>query len=448
MSAPADGHRYARLHTEGAKEDQRLSGQRDRDRILYTAEFQRLAGVTQVVGPLEGSVFHNRLTHTLEVAQIARRLAEKLAGDYGSLVEALGGLDPDVVEAASLAHDLGHPPFGHIAEEELDRLAHDHGALDGFEGNAQSFRILVRLTAHRDRYKGLNLTRATLNAVLKYPWKRDIDDPRPQNKRYKKYGYYRTDEESFRFAREGFPAEGKKSLEAEVMDYADAVAYSVHDLDDFYRAGLIPLDRLIPTERGRTPRELDAFLGRWVARGRVTAEEVAERRDQLESFLGSLPVRDPYTGTFDQRALLRTCTSSLIKEFIFAARLDPEGGVGAFLQVDPALQFNIDFLHGLVEDYVIINPKLGTQQQGQRQVIRNLFAVYLAAVRSRDGALVPPLFHRELDEVRGGTEGTPHPSQVRLAVDIVAGFTDNQALGMHRRLLGVSPGSVTELLHG
>jgi dGTPase len=447
MNAPAESHRYARRHTEGAKEDQRLSGQRDRDRILYTSAFQRLAGVTQVVGPLEGYVFHNRLTHTLEVAQIARRLAEKLTVDYGDLIEGLGGLDPDVVEAAAMAHDLGHPPFGHIAEEELDRLARKHGAHDGFEGNAQSFRILVRLTAHRDRYEGLNLTRATLNAVLKYPWKRDIGDPRPENKRYKKYGYYDSDEEDFRFAREGFPQERKKSLEAEVMDYADAVAYSVHDLDDFYRAGLIPLDRLIPTERGRTPRELEAFLGRWVARGRVTADAVAERREQLESFLASLPVRDPYTGTFDQRALLRTCTSSLIKEFVFAARLEPERGVGDFLQIDPALQFNIDFLHGLVEDYVIINPRLGTQQHGQRQVIRNLFAVYLAAVRARDRALVPPLFHRELDETVGGVADS-HPSQVRLAVDIVAGFTDNQALGMHRRLLGVSPGSVTELLHG
>jgi len=112
MNAPAESHRYARRHTEGAKEDQRLSGQRDRDRILYTSAFQRLAGVTQVVGPLEGYVFHNRLTHTLEVAQIARRLAEKLTVDYGDLIEGLGGLDPDVVEAAAMAHDLGHPHLG------------------------------------------------------------------------------------------------------------------------------------------------------------------------------------------------------------------------------------------------------------------------------------------------------------------------------------------------
>lgn len=144
--------RIDRRHNDRKKGDQRAAAQRDRDRILYTAAFQRLAGVTQVVGPLEGHVFHNRLTHTLEVAQIARRLAEKLAKENRALAEELGGLDPDVVEAAALAHDLGHPPFGHVAEKELDALARSHGAAEGFEGNAQSFRIVTRLAAHRDRY--------------------------------------------------------------------------------------------------------------------------------------------------------------------------------------------------------------------------------------------------------------------------------------------------------
>lgn len=437
--------RTDRRHADGKKGDQRATGQRDRDRILYTEAFQRLAGVTQVVGPLEGHVFHNRLTHTLEVAQIARRLAEKLVEEEAQLVGELGGLDPDVVEAAALGHDLGHPPFGHIAEHELDVLARKNGAVEGFEGNAQSFRILVRLAAHRDKYEGLNLSRATLNAVLKYPWSRDIGDPRVGNPRYKKYGYYRSEDDDFDFARDGFPADGAKSLEAEVMDYADAVAYSVHDLDDFYRAGLIPLDRLIP-ELGRPSRELDAFLARWLGRGRVDPQTVGRQRGQLERFLSTLPVREPYTGTYEQRALMRTCTSNLIQKFIFAARLDRAGGPGHFLQLDPALQFNIDFLHGLVEDYVIINPRLGTQQHGQRQVIRTLFDVYLGAVVERDKSLVPPHSHQQLERVPRGAG--PHPAEVRLAVDIIAGFTDNQALAMHRRLAGISPGSVMELLPG
>jgi predicted deoxyguanosinetriphosphate triphosphohydrolase len=164
--------RSDRCHTEDEPDHPRDPWQRDRDRILYSDALQRLANVTQVASPGEGIVFHNRLTHTHEVAQIARRLAEKLRTEQPQLA-ARCDLNPDVVEAAALAHDLGHPPFGHIAEEELDRLASANGAPEGFEGNAQSFRIIVRTEPHRIGYRGLDLTRATLNAVLKYPWQRD-----------------------------------------------------------------------------------------------------------------------------------------------------------------------------------------------------------------------------------------------------------------------------------
>jgi len=146
--------------------DQRSSGQRDRDRILYTTALRRLAGVTQVVAPGEGHIFHNRLTHTLEVAQIGRRLAEKIVVEDRELADALGEIDPEVVEAAALAHDLGHPPFGHITERLLDKLVVDEGDPDGYEGNAQSFRIITKLAIRRENQIGLNLTRATLNAVL------------------------------------------------------------------------------------------------------------------------------------------------------------------------------------------------------------------------------------------------------------------------------------------
>ncbi len=163
----------------------------DRDRILYSMAFRRLAGVTQVVSPGEGEIFHNRLTHSLKVAQIARRLAEKFASERPDVVADWGGLDADVTEAAGLAHDLGHPPFGHIAEEELQSLvsqainsskAPGASPVEGYEGNAQSFRILTELSLRRPesmldpdpaspgKEYGLDLTRATLNATLKYPW--------------------------------------------------------------------------------------------------------------------------------------------------------------------------------------------------------------------------------------------------------------------------------------
>lgn len=154
------------------KVDHRTEFQRDRDRILYSEAFRRLQGVTQVVSADEGTVIHNRLTHSLKVAQVSRRIAERIKSDPNvtdAILNKLGGLDPDVCEAAGLAHDLGHPPFGHVAEAKLQELMKNTGH---FEGNAQSFRILTKIEPHRDEYRGLNLSRATLAAVTKYPMPR------------------------------------------------------------------------------------------------------------------------------------------------------------------------------------------------------------------------------------------------------------------------------------
>jgi dGTPase len=256
-----------------AKLQVRTDAQRDRDRVLYCSAFRRLAGVTQVVAPIEGHVFHNRLTHTLETAQIARRIAEKFLVLQGELAQEWGGIDPDVVEAAALIHDLGHPPFGHAAETELCRLADEQGDGQGFEGNAQSFRIVTRLAAHRPEYPGLNLTRGTLNASLKYPWLRDRKHSDPR--RRKKYGAYDSDRASFLWVRSTDRTE-LPSVEAQIMTYADDVAYSVHDLDDFVRAGLIPIARL------KHDRDaFDQFIRAWKD---APAEERRVHPDTIESF--------------------------------------------------------------------------------------------------------------------------------------------------------------------
>ena len=178
--------------------DQRTPSQRDRDRVLYSEAFRRLQGVTQVLSSGDGTVVHNRLTHSLKVGQVSRRIAERLINDHKDnlrLIDDLGGLDPDVCEAAALAHDLGHPPFGHIAEAQLQHLTEDSGH---FEGNAQSFRILNKIEPHHSTYRGLNLTRATLAAVIKYPYSRTS----ARELGHKKYSYYsQSEKREYDFAR-------------------------------------------------------------------------------------------------------------------------------------------------------------------------------------------------------------------------------------------------------
>jgi dGTPase len=155
-------------------------------------------------------------------------------------LEAAGWIDPNVVEAACLAHDLGHPPFGHIAENELQSCIKPY-RLDSFEGNAQSFRIVTKLAVRSFGEKGLNLTRATLRAILKYPWM--FEDASKLPKSRDKWGAYSTEGQQLQHALNG-RSSSQPNTEARLMDWADDVTYAVHDVEDFYRAGLIPLDRL------------------------------------------------------------------------------------------------------------------------------------------------------------------------------------------------------------
>src|SRR6185312_14400549 len=178
MDAKAlDELRRKRRHNDDEKDDSRSRFQRDRDRVLYSSAFRRLAGVTQVVQAAEGHVFHNRLTHSLKVAQVARRLSEYLLkfGNAEQIVE-LGGLDSDVAECAALLHDIGHPPFGHAAEYEIQRSFKERGITDGFEGNAQSFRVATWVSSRDPSARGLDLTAASLAGLLKYPWHRQGDE--------------------------------------------------------------------------------------------------------------------------------------------------------------------------------------------------------------------------------------------------------------------------------
>jgi dGTPase len=255
----------------------------------------------------EGHVYHNRLTHTLKVAQVGRRLAENLRSDASGAGFDIAerGPDPDVVEAAALAHDIGHPPFGHVVEKELQRLLAEVGVDDSFEGNAQSFRIVTRVALVSERHQGLNLTRASLAALLKYPWIRDPGHA----KAAEKWGAYDADIDDFRFALgleegDGLPSPGGvRAVEAAIMDWADDITYAIHDLEDLWRAGLIPADQLAARDAVRED------FGQWVSnrwqdridRGLpAPSSDIAGIREALEVFPLLFGSYEPYDGTAGQ----------------------------------------------------------------------------------------------------------------------------------------------------
>jgi dGTPase len=426
--------RDERFYEKDRPPDQRKEGQRDRDRVLYTSALRRLAAITQVVSPTEGSVFHNRLTHTLEVAQIGRRLAEYLCKDE-DLMAALGGIDPERVEAAALAHDLGHPPFGHIAEKELDGLIVSRGVEDGFESNAQAFRIATKLAVRKEEFPGLNLTRATLNAVLKYPWLRENSGPK-----HDKWGVYSTEVQEFSWVKEPYSLKNDRSPEAELMDWADDIAYAVHDMDDFYRAGLVPIDRL-----AKDMEELDAFLDHAVARQRgKTRYTDSELREAGFNAIAGFPISEPYQGRRSQRSLLRTYTSTLISKYVRAIEFieNADGRLQARISSDADKE--VMMLKELTWRYVIQNPALETQQYGQRRVIKDLFHIFADAAVSRGSPKNIGIFPVDYQEqlIVAGEE----QERLRLISDFIASMTEQQAFVMHRRLTGIAPGSVTDIL--
>jgi dGTPase len=411
--------------------DPRTPAQRDRDRILYSATFRRLGGVTQVVLAQEGHLFHNRLTHSIKVAQLGRRMGERIAAlalekGLQSTVARRGGLDPEVVEAAGLAHDLGHPPFGHTGEKELQRLAGEGGLPDTFEGNAQSFRIVTKL----ELIEGLNLTRATLNAILKYPWPYEGKS---------KWGFYTTEQDEFDWARRPVQVKaGQRTLEAEIMDWADDITYAVHDLDDFYRGGFIPLHEL-----GREEADLAELFERVKTRWEDEPSHDPLGDAALEAAakvsLRLVPLSEPFGGTAAEHARLSSFVGGLIGKYVEATGLSDRG-----LEVEPGARIQVALLQELTRKYVIENPALATQRHGEQRILADLFEIYMRALREKSLSLLPPRVQEEAEEVmESGEEDSP--SAVRVVIDAIARMTESQALRMHQRLTGADLGPLVDL---
>ncbi len=409
----------ARWVDEPPKRPERTPFERDRARVVHSAALRRLAAKTQVVGPQTDDFVRNRLTHTLEVAQVARDLGRTL------------GCDPDIVETAALAHDLGHPPFGHNGERALDELS---AACGGFEGNAQTLRILTRLEAKTvdadGRSVGLNLTRATLDASTKYPWPRAAAvapqgayaDGTPRAGR--KFGVYDEDLEVFTWLRDGVAGAGR-CVEAQVMDLADDVAYSVHDLEDGIVAGPVDLSRLRdPGER----REVWATVRDWYLPDVDDAEmdEALERLRRVASWPST-----PYDGSRAALAALKNLTSALIGMFctgvqqatfeVHGAR--PLARYDADLVVPRETGLAIAALKGIAAHYVMRAGDRVAILDRQRTVVADL----VSRLAQAGPAELQPAFRA--DFLAAGSEA----ARLRVVVDQVASLTDASALAWHER---------------
>ncbi|MEU0470109.1 deoxyguanosinetriphosphate triphosphohydrolase [Amycolatopsis sp. NPDC006131] len=389
----------------GSRPDGRSAFARDRARVLHSAALRRLAGKTQVVGPGEGAevsgVPRTRLTHSLEVAQIGRGIAEEL------------GADPDLVDTAGLAHDIGHPPFGHNGERALDEVAQSCG---GFEANAQTLRILTRLEPKVDS-AGLNLTRACLDASTKYPW--------PRRAGTAKFGVYADDREVFDWMRAGAP-EGRTCLEAQIMDWADDVAYSVHDVEDGVLSGRLSLSVLADPGERAAVAELAA---KHFSRLSVSALEGAAR-DLLDLPVVAELARPGLDSTPHGQIALKRMTSELVGRFASAAVTGTRAEYGdgpltryaASLVMPERVAAEVALLKALALRYVMSDPRRLAMQAGQRELLAELVTVLAERAPEPLETAFHPAWYAAPDD----------PARLRVVIDQVASLTDAQAHAWHR----------------
>lgn len=388
---------------------------RDRARVLHSAALRRLGAKTQVLSPTTGDFARTRLTHSLEVAQVGREIAVAL------------GMDPDVVDTACLAHDLGHPPFGHNGERALAEWAADFG---GFEGNAQTLRILSRIEPKvidsNNVPHGLNLTRASLDASCKYPWSRAEGVAELGGNQSVKFGYYEDDFQVFEFLRLG-AIDKRKCIEAEVMDFADDVAYSVHDFEDAIVSGFVSPSAI---NDQASHNELFSKIQAWAGPGlsRLDIEEGFARLSSSAYWLKQ------YSSTTANLATLKNLTSSLIGSFVrrtteYTHTLNTTTNLVRYqgsLQVPTDVRAEIAVLKGTVSVYLMTDEKRQPYYEKQRDLLQQLATAILAS----NGRHLDAFFLETFRAAKSEAE------QYRIVVDQVASLTDVSATKLHAELVG------------
>ena len=503
-SAPGQGDpRVARRLPETLDDSQsaeyRPEYRVDLERIRFSPYFSRLSAVTQVISQSgAGLAVHNRLTHSVKVAAVARSISVALHTDQGvagRVVEDLGGCDPVVVQAAASAHDLGHPPFGHLGEQTLDRLARARfGLVEGFEGNAQTFRILTRLDEHDRQGTGLNLTAAVRAAVLKYPWARAEGlgrrpgahtprglAPTRQSQGAGKFSQYALDSADFAEARSAYPAIARlqQTVECSVMDIADDIAYSLHDLDDFYRADLLNQAAVsaefrawvsrratlaaVPDEEvarsARTPGHGLELLRRrlvskdpWVADDDAFGDAVARVSEDVVDGLLSVP----YDGSLAADRALTMFVSRWIGRLQRSVEVSAEPSVrSGHVSLGVAAWHDVAVLKFLHERFVLHRPDLAVYQRGQASILEKLVSSLDAWLNDEDDVHRAP--RRLLDMVEIAADDyvalrSTDPQSLadvnaatlrrwatgRGIVDYVASLTDAQAMSLANLVSGTS----------
>jgi dGTPase len=400
MNDPYGIEARARFVAEPPKRAGRTPFERDRARIVHSAALRRLSAKTQVLGAASDDFIRNRLTHSLEVAQVARELGASL------------GCDPDIVDSAALAHDLGHPPFGHNGEEALDEVAASCG---GFEGNAQTLRLLSRLEAKTftpdRRSVGLNLTRATLAACVKYPWARG-EAPDGSDK----FGVYTDDADLFDWVRADAEPR-RRPIEAQVMDLSDDVAYSVHDVEDGVVGGWFTLDLA----------SLDESAVHLVARDWYDTGLDGERLSSALERLEAMPEwpREPLDQSRASRAVLKSLTSALIGRFVIAAESATveRWGSGSLVRYDADLEVpeatrdEITVLKSVAAHYVMRADDRARHLGSQRDLLQSLVKALVAS----EGRDLEPDIRADHDVA------TDDAGRLRAVIDQVAGLTDISA---------------------
>ena len=388
---------------------------RDRARVLHSSALRRLGAKTQVLSPSNGDFARTRLTHSLEVAQVGREMASEL------------GLDPDVVDTACLAHDLGHPPFGHNGEKALNSWADDFG---GFEGNAQTLRLLARIEPKVvDQHgvsRGLNLTRASLDAACKYPWDRNTGIHELGADQSLKFGFYEDDIEVFQWLRQG-SSEGRKCIEAEVMDFADDVAYSVHDFEDAIVGGFVDLELLNDESFSK---ELIQKIISWSG-GTVSESETIQAFTRLKSTRYWL---SSYSGSTQDQATLKNLASLLIGSLVrrttdataYANASEYLVRYQGRLVVPEIVSAEIAVLKGITSAFLMTHETRRPFYEWQRAILTELAEALLA------------LNGKELDAYcsQAWSNAKTEGQRYRVILDQVACLTDLSALNLHNKLVG------------